>query len=326
LSYALSTYEVSDVPPRPSDTSGAGIMERWLKEAMDVRGDAKTLAKVANYTYIAPYSFDVGISMSIEMLYNMPDQNTFFAERGIVYKVIFSLSPPGIFYKDPPLTDGVHFTVENDLESPHRMPSFKDGFRTLEPPQLETNMVLILDVWPIKISRDKQKGLSAVVQKHAPPKHKRMFTVLPISKERMQGKGYRYVATGAYQLPLYEGEVADVTDVFAGPSPRAALNTLVTSGKIKLVEGGASLIVRLKNPLTQEITSQRDWKRDVNTTFFYDALGGKADGLTFGEGANHRTLANSKSTLALTGESSAEDVVKKTNGALAAATQINDAV
>ena len=49
---------------------------------------------------------DGGLSVDVEMLHNVPDR-VLFGSKGTVYKVIYSLSPPGVLYKDPPLTEGV---------------------------------------------------------------------------------------------------------------------------------------------------------------------------------------------------------------------------
>jgi hypothetical protein len=50
-------------------------------------------------------------------------------------KAILSVTPPGTLYLPTPLTTGVHFTVDSELDSPIRHPRWQDGWKVRAGPR-----------------------------------------------------------------------------------------------------------------------------------------------------------------------------------------------
>ena len=107
----------SELPPnitvRPAGNSNSVDVVTWLRGLLS---DASTVREVIDVMRCVPYSFDVGLKLSVEMILNIPDLGM-FASKEVVYKVIWQTNPPGLLYKDMPLTEGVHFTSEMSPES-----------------------------------------------------------------------------------------------------------------------------------------------------------------------------------------------------------------
>ena len=88
----------------------------------------------------------------------MPDQGI-FGSNDILYKVIYSTNPPGLFYKDPPLAEGLHFTRGSDayITSPLLHPVFGDGFAVFHPTIIEKKLCFIFDIRSIQLTFSKPK-------------------------------------------------------------------------------------------------------------------------------------------------------------------------
>ena len=128
---------------------------RWVESLLLPSNQIDT---VLNSTYFIPYDFTSGISVCIDELHSMPDPGLFGASD-ILYKVIYSMNPPGLYYKDPPLAEGLHFTRGDDrhLTSPLRHPIFSDGFAVFHPTVIEKKLCFLFDVRVIQLSFSKQK-------------------------------------------------------------------------------------------------------------------------------------------------------------------------
>ncbi len=117
MSQAIAVVPTVDLPPnitaRPAGNSNSVDVTTWLRGLLS---DANTVREVIDFMRCVPYSFDVGLKLSVEMILNIPDLGM-FASKDVVYKVIYSTNPPGLLYKDMPLTEGVHFTSDMSSES-----------------------------------------------------------------------------------------------------------------------------------------------------------------------------------------------------------------
>ena len=56
------------------------------------------------------------------------------------------MTPPGLYYKEPPLSEGVKFTRLHDFEKPGKAPVFSDGAVILTPNQMEESLYLLLGI------------------------------------------------------------------------------------------------------------------------------------------------------------------------------------
>ena len=93
------------------------------------------------------------------------------------------------------------------------------------------------------------------------------WSFLPLSRERSSGGGYRYIQSGYFQLPLFEGGVP-YGGVFTSPSPvKEVLRRLRARGgrggvgseglvvpPIKLADGGF-LVVKVVHPLLKDLVA-----------------------------------------------------------------------
>jgi len=210
-----------------------------------------------------PCSENQGVEMSVDGLFNLPE--TGVMKSSPLYKVVASLYPPGLFYEYPPLTGGVHFTVNMDLESKERAPLFHDSFWTFTPTSsFSSNSVIVLDVRTIEISKSKEKkrgrgsggrnneekdGIGSIMDisiQDPSSERKSFWMIFPVTK--LDGE---YVNSGSFQLPLIQGEVD--RDVLNSPNPYQELMRRVSQRKnsptcLKLANG-SSIFIRLRNPL-----------------------------------------------------------------------------
>ena len=145
-----------------------------------------------------PYSFEVGLKVSVEMIHNTPDLGM-FSSKEVLYKVIYSTMPPGLYYKDMPLSDGVHFTSEMVAASPLKAISFQgmlsipfcpyialcyvvllDGMKKINPTAMDEKLCFVFDVRPIKLEFDKKMGDYKVNENVDVVKDKFSWAILPI--------------------------------------------------------------------------------------------------------------------------------------------------
>jgi hypothetical protein len=126
-------------------------LQRWMQLLLP---PTLTIRRPLDYSYAFPHSPQAGVLVEIERLYNMPEiggYSLLFGTSCAVYKVIASTSPPGLFYKDPPLLDGVYYTKTQSLESHVKSPIFEDGFVEFTPPNMGVGLYLVLDVRRVRV-------------------------------------------------------------------------------------------------------------------------------------------------------------------------------
>lgn len=257
------------------------------------------MKRTIDLSFTVPYSLDRGLQVSVDMLHGMPEQQTglFTQAPSLVYKVIYSIVPPGLFYKDPPLSEGVRFTKTENWDRPAKAPLYLDGFNDFSPSQLDESVYLVLDVRTVRIEPPKNnRDLDIIVESAV--LEKCYWTMLPLSKERTPGQGFRYVASGTFQVPLVKGPVPE--DIFATESPLqeflSRLGSKTKSTTALKLSDGASVIVRVVNPLLRTLFEDTDPRTDfvnrpqespnnLQTAYFTRILSTAAAGSTGKAGA-----------------------------------------
>lgn len=264
----------------------------WIKSLM-APANTLTSTMVLDYSYIAPYSNNYGINIKVDMLYNMPEvKGGFFTNPpGNVYKVIYSIVPPGLYYKDPPMSDEVSFTQKEDYERPYRSPIFLDEAKRFTPPLLDDQSLLVIEVRSVTIAPSSDKRKSGA-QKNTQPditveppsaNEKCFWSLLPLSKESVEGGGYTYTVSGTFQIPLIKGAIPS-SDLF-NADVREPLNEVFkrlapSSGdasSLRLSEG-SSLLVRIANPICEKLLdfmkrdSRDPIKNEIHTSFMEKML------------------------------------------------------
>lgn len=243
---------------KPSGSS-TGEIKDWFQKLFPPQ-DA--MRRSIEYAFTAPYDVESGISISIDKLYNMPDNSSIFSNnhRITLYKVVISTLPPGLFYKSPPIYDQVYYTKEHQLEAHWRAPSYLDGCFTFHPPAMSNNLFLIVDIRTIYIED------SDYISIEDPSSKKSLWSLLPLSMELVTGHGFKYVQSGIYHLPLFEGPVpADFLLKEASSSSSSdlygeLLARLSSKGKasIKVIDGGM-ILLKVFNPLLQELVTKTEF-------------------------------------------------------------------
>jgi hypothetical protein len=182
------------ITPKPQGAHESELAT-WLGSFFPV-----DMKRIADLSFTAPYSLESGLQVSVDMLYGMPEQSggLFTQAPSVLYKVIYSIVPPGLFYKDPPLSEGVRFTKTENYDRPAKAPVFLDGFSDFTPSQLNESVYLVIDVRQVRIDPPKNK-LSDAVDIVVEPAvlEKSYWTMLPLAKERTAGqvRGYLYLLT-----------------------------------------------------------------------------------------------------------------------------------
>ena len=128
------------------------------------------------------------------------------------WQVIYSVTPPGLFYHQPALTEGVQFTRSVDVDLPWRYPVFRDDYHGFNQLQLDDQSCFVFDVRHIKV--EKKKVLDIQVEMPSSRRGSGYWAILPAmtslfgADDRVHEK--KYIASGLYQLPLLEGPVRQV--------------------------------------------------------------------------------------------------------------------
>jgi hypothetical protein len=71
--------------------------------------------------------------------------------------VINSINPPGLLYRDSPLTEGVRFTHLLNTDSSVCNPAFTDDFAVFHPTLIEKKLCFVLDVRTVSLVYNKSK-------------------------------------------------------------------------------------------------------------------------------------------------------------------------
>ncbi|KAG7396424.1 hypothetical protein PHYBOEH_002292 [Phytophthora boehmeriae] len=131
------------------------------------------------------YEPAMGFRVAIDALYNVKT-------KGFpIFKVLFSVYPPGAFYQPTRLTGDVFFTTSMDWTSAQISPEFGDGYTTLWGSPSDRLLAVIFDVQTI--SRHSKTG-AITLQQYG-------WTFLPVLANS------RSVDTCSIQLPLFQGDV-----------------------------------------------------------------------------------------------------------------------
>jgi len=272
LSLALSS--IADKPGAPKfsarpTAAGDEALTKWLESLLPKATEMKHLL---DYSLISPYSLDSGLCVSVDMLFNMPEVRggVFSTPPGTIFKVIYSIVPPGLFYKDPPMSEEVVFTKAENYERPYRAPVFLDGYNYFHPPLLDNQSYVVIEVRQLTISPAIDKTLSKQ-QRNTDPDIKvepngagtSYWTLLPVSKERFDGSGYKYTVSGTFQLPLIKGPIPSIDlfnaeqadplqELFSRLGPKGKSAPKGSSAALALADG-CSIIVRVCNPVFKKM-------------------------------------------------------------------------
>eukprot|EP00741_Cyanophora_paradoxa_P013889 tig00020713_g13407.t1 len=180
-----------------------------------------------DYAYAVRYDSRLGFKVSVDGATNLP--------KSVPAKAIYSLAPPGSFYRQPPLTDDVEFTLSDDFQADMKHPRWLDGWHAYKDVEYRPHLCLIIDVRAIG---EKSKGRTPVTPVG--------FAVLPVF---VAVPGEPYVRTGSYQLPLFAGAIPEhLVEDLAYSSCTELLASALASRQIRHLEG-ASLFVRLADAL-----------------------------------------------------------------------------
>lgn len=134
-------------------------------------------------SFFSKYIPEEGFYISVDGCQNLPTEGKYVS-------VITSLSPPGLYYREMPLTEGVQITRGLDLESEQVNPRFpKENstklYKDIDP---DPTLMLVVDVRAFKGTSDKKTEQIG-------------WTLLSLFTED------GYCRTGNYQIPLFKGKV-----------------------------------------------------------------------------------------------------------------------
>jgi len=259
-------------PPKPtsgdtmtvdsSNNNNNDALAQWMAKLMPGHDQMR---RSIEYAFAVPHDVTAGVHVQVEQLYNVSDGGgggiaSLFSSTGVMYKVIASMAPPGLYYKDPPLYDGVYYTKNQKLDAHVKAPFFEDGFFEFVPANLTQNLYLLLDVRMVNIEAAKDDDKITV----QPPGPKTSYwTLLPLGMEKIPGQGFKYAQSGVFHLPLIEGALP-AEDIFKSDAPYSELTSrLAVTGKdakekhpsgyaLKLADG-AMLQVKVMNPLLKDL-------------------------------------------------------------------------
>mmetsp|Transcript_9379 Transcript_9379/g.17508 ORF Transcript_9379/g.17508 Transcript_9379/m.17508 type:complete len:1823 (-) Transcript_9379:160-5628(-) len=256
------------VKPRPDNASPAEAVT-WLRSLLLPVSSTKG---ILDYGLAVPYSFVAGMSVTVERLFRMPKLGV-FSSTDILHKVIYSTSPPGLLYKDPPLAEGTHFTANTKQSSELFSPEFEDGPVIFNPTNIEQNLCLIFDVRLLNLEFDKLGSKYKMkIDKNtdmSKSKDKRYWTFFPIGAETVLKGGFSHMVSGVFQMPLFEGPVPSAVLESLNPM-RHVLDTLSSKkSTISLCESGASVIFKCLNPTLGGVLAKEhdNWTDHVSTKY-----------------------------------------------------------
>jgi hypothetical protein len=157
-------------------------MEEEVKYYESFFPSLDNMRTLINYNYIVPYHLDSGICVKLHSLYNLPDYcialhqgkdggggglfsslvvgknknsngvETVESDPVFIQKVICSLSPPALYYQEPPLSDHVFWTKTMDTTRNTRNPKYTDDPFYFYPAEMSFNLYLILDIRTLRMT------------------------------------------------------------------------------------------------------------------------------------------------------------------------------
>ena len=205
-----------------------------------------------DYTYMNKYSVDAGFKVCVDVVHRMKAAGMFSTNPA--YKVLYSLSPPALFYQDGAMTEDVQFTREYDMDSDQTSPRFKDGFFKFSNAEDSESLALIIEVRNI-VTTNKVRIVSAQATS--------LWGAIPIFRKKSQ-----YVDSGCHCVPLFEGRVpsaalsaSDVYDYITGELKKGKKDS-----PVKLMHG-ASVILRLVDGSVDEFEKRSTKSTEVNKKY-----------------------------------------------------------
>jgi hypothetical protein len=196
-----------------------GDLERWMAKRLE-RPEFSN-EKPLNYRRSDPYVPDLGFHVAVDGAYRL--------SKAAFHVAVTSLFPPGTFYSSK-ASDDVVFTQQPDITSQLQAPRWRDGFHARQHVIHEPNLVVIVD-------------MRALVGRTATPVG---WALLPLFEE-----GSEYLASGAFQLPLFQGPVPlpllqDLVKAQAeGKGVMEVIASWLDDKKVKFTADKSSVYVRL---------------------------------------------------------------------------------
>jgi hypothetical protein len=257
----------------PADGASPAEVTQWLGSLLLAPNATRG---VLDYSLAVPYSFVGGMSLTVERLIKMPTPGL-FGSNDVLFKVIYSTSPPGLLYKDPPLAEGAHFTANIKSTSEVYAPEFEDGPVIFNPTNMEQSLCVIFDVRLLNMEFDKASASYKLKIDSNPDtrksKDKKYWTLFPVGAETVLRGGFSHLVSGVFQLPLFEGPVPaaialspdpmrEVLDALGAKKPPPSL-----SPSLSLCDSGASVLFKCVNPcLGGVLAAEQDrWTEHVST-------------------------------------------------------------
>ena len=194
-------------------------LERWMAKRLERPKFAND--RPLNYRRSDPYVPELGFHIAVDACSRL-SKTTF-------HVAVQSLFPPGTFYASK-ASDDVVFTQQPDVGSSLVAPRWRDGFHPRQHVIHEPNLVCIVDV-------------RALGGRSAQPVG---WALLPIFED-----GSEYIASGAFQLPLFQGPVQLplMQDLVKGKAEGKGVNEVigewVEAKKVKYTSDKSSVFVRL---------------------------------------------------------------------------------
>lgn len=194
-------------------------LERWMAKRLERPQFAND--RPLNYRRSDVYAAELGFHVAIDGASRLT--------KTAFHVAVQSLFPPGTFYANK-ASDDVVFTQQPDMASSLDAPVWRDGFQSRQHVMHEPNMVVVIDVRALS-------GRTAQAQG---------WTLLPVFEE-----GTEYLASGAFQLPLFQGPVQlpllqDLVKSQAeGKGVMDTISDWLDSKKVKFTPDKASVFVRL---------------------------------------------------------------------------------
>lgn len=254
------------------------------------------------------YMAESGFKVWVDGLHKVKGGGVF--SNAPFYKVLYLLNPPALFYQDGSMTEEVQFTREYDIDSDQTAPVFKDDAFKWNAEDSE-NLSLIFEVRSIA---KKKKDFNVSSQQES------MWTALPVFR-----KSSRYVDSGCFCLPLFEGKVPqaalDATDIYEWIC--SDIKKSKKDRTVNLSSTSSSVIVRIADSCVEEFGVRQTDTKAVNSKYIKmtcAASGKKADAYDYNPGAE---VGKPLSKLLTKKEQADRDAeLKEINKAMASATNI----
>eukprot|EP00752_Nemacystus_decipiens_P005082 g4612.t2 len=241
--------------------------EEWANGKMNKRP-----TKMVEYHRVEKYRPDQGFSVVVAGLTNMKSPGAFKPPR--LYKAIFSLSMPGLFYlADPPAVDQADFTHTYDPRSSQLAPRFRDPPHAFANQTISDNQSIVVDIRFLKVDG---KELAAVPEESSIAPACGAWGLLPAFAAGD-------LATGSFMVPLLSGPVP--AEILKAEDPMQFMTEKVKAKhpSFRVLEG-SSAVVQICNALLQNVLPPATQDPNLNyicVKRITDALGAPQDKYLF---------------------------------------------